>query len=132
MESRRLFYRLEKRVRGLDTDTEKHRHGPLVEKLYTSYFEKERIQAILTTNVLSKSALISHANVDISTEQDSVIETLHAVRGCLPYLTAGRTLKDEIEEERNSLIEEYEQYVRSHFDTEEEYQEYVRKQSDGN
>ena len=130
MDSRRLFYRLERRLRGIELkDT--HRHSILVEKLYADFLEKDRIREVLTANAISKAAIVSHERVDLEKEQQSVLEILHSLRGTVPYLSGGKTLKEEIAEERQAVVERYTEYVRSHFDTEEEFQEYVRKQRDG-
>lgn len=86
---------------------------------------------ILSTSAISRSALLSHPGIDIGSEQESVMKMLHALRSCTPYITKGSTLKDELEEDRQKLIDEYKQYVRSHFDTDEEYEEYMRKRKNG-
>jgi len=130
LESRRLFYRLERRLRGIKLN-ERHRHSYLVEKLYTAYLENERLSEVMAVNALSRSAIVSHPRVDIGSEQDSVMKILHEIKACVPYLTKGKTLKDSLEEERQRTIEEYKAYVRSRFETEEEYQEFMRKRANG-
>jgi hypothetical protein len=89
--------------------------------------EKKQVSELLSTQILSKSAVMSHNRVDIESEQGKLLKAMHSLRGCIPYLTQGRTLADELEEERKQGIKEYHQYLRDTLG-DDEYHEYLLEQ----
>lgn len=98
MGSRRLYYRVAARLRGLELETNAFEFSGLRAALYYDFMELEDIFARTTALLISRSAVMSSDSVDFQKQIENVVALRHMLDDKTPYLeTSGATNDPESE-----------------------------------
>lgn len=107
MASRRLYYRVAARLRGLDLEHGRFEFSGLRTALYYDIMELEHVVAVDRALMLSRSAVAASPAVDFGKAMDTVKSLRERVAGALPYMTPTAVSVQQANEEYARRYKEY-------------------------
>ena len=107
MASRRLYYRVAARLRGLDLETDTFEFSGLRAALYYDFMELEKIFERDSVMLLSRSSVLASGEVDFKQQVKTVAALRETVDSRIPYLTKGVDGKPAAEMEREAAAKRY-------------------------